>query len=827
MIYPHNFEQKTEFYKIRENIKSHCLSKLGRLRTDNILFSSDIEKIRLQLKLVEEFRIILMFADNFPTSYYIDTSEYFEKTKMLGTFFTEKELFDILRSLNTIRDIINFFKSDEENKYPELKKLAKKNVFFPFVVQQINSVIDKYGNIKNNASKTLLSIRQSLNNKQSSVSGSIRRVLNKAKTDGNIPDDTEVTVREGRLLIPVAVAYKRKIKGYVFDESATGQTAYIEPIEIIELNNEIKELEFAERREIIKILTETTNELRPYFSDLHKSYDFLGDIDFIRAKAIFANNIEAVSPKINDNTELYFQKAKHPLLFLSYKKTEKKVVASDIIITENRRIILISGPNAGGKSVALKTTALLQYMIQCGIPASVGHLSEVGVFSNIFIDIGDEQSIENDLSTYSSHLVNMSYFTKNADSKTLFFIDEFGTGTEPLPGGAIAESVLEDINSKKAKGVITTHYTNLKQFAEENEGVVNAAMLFDSDKMEPLYKLETGHPGSSFAFEIAEKTGISKKILKNAESKLDKTQIDFEKVLKETQSEKRKLKSEKRKLRNLKNKLEATVEKYENELDKALKKRKELIKDAQDEATQIISTANKKIENTIAEIRKADAEKARTKELRKELSEFAKNKEKERLEEEGKINRKIEKIKNRKEKRLVEKNREQPKQEIKKTDTNTEILIGDIVRIKGQNTSGEVTEMKKNTITVAFGSMITNIKKNMLEKVTSAQAESYHKQKSSGVKVIRNSNSEFDVNFMKGIDIRGKRADEAMQILTNYIDSAIVARHRELKILHGTGNGILREIVRDSLRAHNLVKTFRDERIEAGGAGITIATLDV
>lgn len=816
-IYPSDFEAKTEFFKIRELIKNHCLSNSGKIKVYEMQFLTEIKEIENLLNLTSEFKYIIQENINFPISFFIDTQSYFEKTNSIGTFFTAKELFDILRSLNTIKSIINFFKNDSDNKYPNLKKLTEDVQIFPFVIQLINSVLDKYGDVKSNASPELQKIRNDLSKKQSSVSSTIHKILRKQISVGVIESDTELTIREGKLLIPVEASNKRKIQGIIFDESATGKTSYIEPIEVITLNNEIRELQFAEIREIRKILTDATNEIRPYFNDLKLSYDFMANIDFIRAKALFSVEVEGNKPKLVNKSEIEFLKAKHPLLHLSFKKLNKKVVPSDIIINDEQRILIISGPNAGGKSVTLKTVASLQYMLQCGLLIPVQDISVTGIFKNIFIDIGDEQSIENDLSTYSSHLKNMKFFTENSDKETLFLIDEFGTGTEPMLGGAIAEAVLENIYKSLAKGVITTHYTNLKHFASNNEAVTNAEMLYDAKNMHPLYKMEIGKPGSSFAFEIAENTGLKKEILENAKSKIDKNQIDFEKALKQAQIEKRKLKQSKRNIRNSENKLRETLERYEGELENLLTKKKDVLKSAKKEADEILSSTNKKIEKTILEIRRKGAEKEKTKQLRKELNDYIFNeKEKQRLDDE-KINNKINKLKHKKKKRKNSENHIFDNKHIQK-----DIIVGDFVKIKGTNSVAEVLSMKKNKVIVISNSVQLTVDKNKLEHTK----QKIRTENKTSVNIIRNEDKA-EVNFFGQLDVRGKRADDALQIVSNYIDDAIVNQNSNLKILHGTGNGILKQLIRDLLRTHQLVKRFKDERLEAGGAGITLVELDL
>ena len=543
----------------------------------------------------------------------------------------------------------------------------------------------------------------------------------------------------------------------------------------------------------------------------------MATIDFIRAKALLARDTEAVKPKLIDKNELEFLHAKHPLLFLAYKNTEKEVIPSDIKLDTEQRILIISGPNAGGKSVSLKTAAVLQYMLQCGLLIPVKDISVSGIFKNIFIDIGDEQSIENDLSTYSSHLQNMKFFTENSDEETLFLIDEFGTGTEPMLGGAIAEAVLEHLYNSNARGIITTHYTNLKHFANNKEGIINAAMLYDNEHMQPLYQMEIGKPGSSFAFEIAEKTGLKKDVLENAKSKIDKNQIDFEKALKQAQHEKRKLKQSKRNIRTNEKKLQETLERYEEELENVLMRKKDILKTAKQEAEEIVNSANKKIEQTILGIKRKNAEKEETKKLRKELNEYIFKEKEKQAENDEKINRKIEKLKQKKQKR--KKDKTQDKNEVKKIKP---LQVGDYVKIKGTNTKAEILSVNKNKAVVSGNNVQLTVDLNKLE----ISEQKQKKESKTHINIIRTNETDTS-DFLGQLDVRGKRAEDALYEVTRYIDNAIVKQTRHLKILHGTGNGILREVIRDYLRTHQLVKHYKDERIEAGGTGITLLELDL
>ncbi|HEX7584068.1 MAG TPA: endonuclease MutS2, partial [Prolixibacteraceae bacterium] len=501
------------------------------------------------------------------------------------------------------------------------------------------------GKIKDYASPELSQIRKELLSKQSGVSKRLQAILKKAQDDGLVEEDASVAMRDGRAVIPVASAFKRKLNGIVHDESSTGKTSYIEPAEVVELNNQIRELEYAEIREIVRILTTFSNDIRPYLPDLLLAYEFLGKIDFIRAKAIYAIDINGIKPYLENKCQLEWESAVHPLLMLALRRENRKVVPLNITLTPKKHILLISGPNAGGKSVCLKTVGLLQYMLQCGLLIPVKESSATGIFDKLFIDIGDEQSIENDLSTYSSHLLNMKFFLKNSNEKTLVLIDEFGTGTEPMLGGAIAESILGQLNEMNTFGVITTHYTNLKHFASSSEGIENAAMMYDSAKMEPLFQLDIGKPGSSFAFEIARKIGLPEKILEDATEKIGKDHINFDKHLRDIVRDKRYWETKRQKIRKVEKSLDELAEKYETDLGQLDKQRKEILLKARQEADQILSEANKRIENTIFEIRESQADKEKTKLIRAKLTDFKKKVEESTTAQDEQISLKIQKLK--------------------------------------------------------------------------------------------------------------------------------------------------------------------------------------
>ena len=614
MIYPQNFEQKIGFDQIRQLLKDRCLSTLGEERVSDMVFSDQYEEVEEKLNQVTEFIRIIQEEDGFPDQFFFDVRPSLKRVRIEGMYLDEQELFDLRRSLETIRDIVRFLHRNEEEEesdtpYPSLKRLAGDIAVFPQLIGKIDGILNKYGKIKDNASTELARIRRELSSTMGSISRSLNSILRSAQSEGYVDKDVTPTMRDGRLVIPVAPGLKRKIKGIVHDESASGKTVFIEPAEVVEANNRIRELEGDERREIIRILTEFSNTLRPSIPEILQSYEFLAEVDFIRAKSYFAIQTNCLKPAIENEQLLDWTMAVHPLLQLSLAKHGKKVVPLDIELNQKQRILIISGPNAGGKSVCLKTVGLLQYMLQCGMLIPLHERSHAGIFSSIFIDIGDEQSIEDDLSTYSSHLTNMKIMMKNCNERSLILIDEFGGGTEPQIGGAIAEAVLKRFNRKQTFGVITTHYQNLKHFAEDHEGVVNGAMLYDSHRMLPLFELCIGKPGSSFAFEIAKKIGLPKEILEDAASKIGEDHINYDKHLKDIARDKRYWEEKRRRIHENEKRLDEVVEKYRQELTEASRLRKESIKEAQQKAQEIIHSANKTIEQTIRDIRENQAEK--------------------------------------------------------------------------------------------------------------------------------------------------------------------------------------------------------------------------
>ncbi len=815
MIFPDNFEEKTGFDNIRTLLKARCLSTLGKSKVDEILFIRDFQAIKQKLEFVDEFLQIIRSDDEFPVQHFFDLREALNKLEVEGAFFELQELFDLKRALEEIKAIHSFLKKTEEDKYPELKKLAGNLPLYPYIISRINQIIDKQGKIRDKASSELANIRSNLAARQSSVSKIMHGILQRAKQSGYIEKDTNLTMRNGKMLIPVPASNKRKIKGIVTDESATGKTSFVEPIEIVEHNNEIRELEFAERREIIRILKKVTEDIRPYADDLLLGFDFLAEIDFIRAKALFSVEIEAIVPKLSRKKQIKVQSARHPLLYLSLRKENREVVPLDIYFNENQRIVLISGPNAGGKSVCLKTVGLLQYMLQCGLPVPVAGNSVFTIFERLFIDIGDEQSIEDDLSTYSSHLKNMKAFVDNADENSMILIDEFGSGTEPALGGAIAEAILDRLLKKKTFGLITTHYGNLKHFATANQAIVNGAMLFDTDNMKALYRLEIGRPGSSYAFEIAKNIGLPNEIIQKAEQIIGKEHIDFDKNLKKIEQERKRLNDLNKKLQNKEIKLEGILKKYEQEAEAVQKRRKEIISEAKQTAEKILSGINKTVENAIFDIKKANADKEKIKQARQKLENLKENTRERFKNEEKYLSKKVEKLKNKQKNKAPKEKKEKP------VDTN--ITVGDKVQLATGGV-GEVLEIKGNKYLVSLGNMQMYLSKDKIRKISN---NAYKKQASKPKSLATNYDvRKAKIKFSHNLDVRGKRAEEALHAVTEFLDQAVMVEAKEVKILHGTGNGILRQLIRDYLKTYGLVKSFKDEKIELGGTGITVVEFD-
>ena len=846
MIYPNNFEQKIGFDQIRHLISGRCLSTLGKDKVDDMQFSTESDDVIRRLDEVAEIVRIVQEEDACPYQHFFDVRPALHRASIVGMYMDEGELFDLRRSLETISLIIQFFhrEEDEPSKYPYLEELASEAQGFPNLIRRIDGIVNKFGKIKDNASPTLAGIRRELAATTGSISRTLNSILRSAQAEGIVDKDVNPTVRDGRLVIPVVPALKRRIKGIVHDESATGKTVFIEPAEVVEANNRIRELEGEERREVIRILTEFTDEVRPQIPEILDSYSFLATIDFIRAKALTAIDMDAIRPELCDHPYIDWVEAEHPLLRITLAKHGKKVVPLDIKLTREQRILIISGPNAGGKSVCLKTVGLLQYMLQCGILIPLKRASRAGIFHNIFIDIGDEQSIEDDLSTYSSHLLNMKNMMREANAKSLILIDEFGSGTEPLIGGAIAEAVLRRFNDKQAYSVITTHYSNLKQFAENHRGVINGAMLYDRHLMQALYQLQIGNPGSSFAVEIARKIGLPEEVIADASEIVGSEYIQSDKYLQDIVRDKRYWETKRQNIRQKEKQLESLIAQYESEMEDLKKSRKSVIKEAKEEMKQLLQESNARIENTIRTIKEAQAEKEQTRQARQELAEWREVVTDNTADEyEARIQRKMEQLRARQERKKEKKKAASPNPSqgggLGSATTESPILgrgkgetltVGSLVRIKGQQTIGTIEQINGKNAIVTFGMMRTTTKLSKLEPSTQEAARQQEAERPRAYtylsKETQENISERRLHFKQDIDVRGMRGEEALQAVTYYIDDAVLLSMSRVRILHGTGNGILRTLIRQYLQANPAVASCRDEHVQFGGAGITVVELN-
>lgn len=806
MLYPDSFEQKLGFDKIRDLLREACLSPLGQSYVDKIRFSDNFQLIDKMLRQVAEFKTIVQYEPEFPASNYLDIRPQLGKIRIEGMMLTEQEFFDLKLTLRTIQQCLRFLAGKEKESFPYLTELAEAITVDKKLTEAIERVIDDRGHVRDSASPELAAIRRRIISEQAGLRKKMDSIMRNARQQGWMPDDISLTIRNGRVVIPISAEHKRRLKGFIHDESATGQTVFIEPAEVFETNNEIRELEYEERREIARILRELTALLRPYLPDLQRATTFLGLIDFIRAKARFALQIDADMPKLVNQPLVDWLQARHPLLHLSFQKQGKKVIPLTLLLDASQRILIISGPNAGGKSVALKTIGLLQYMLQSGLLIPVIEGSTAGIFQNLFIDIGDEQSLENDLSTYSSHLTSMKAFVTFANRKTLFLIDEFGTGTEPGLGGTIAEAILEELTKSGAYGVINTHYTNLKLFADKTTGLVNGAMRFDGEHLEPLYELEIGRPGSSFAFEIASKIGLPKPVIDRAKEKLGSQQVNLEKLLKELDIEKRVFAEKNMEVGINQRKLAQQLAETNALKTRLDNDQKRILNDAKQKAKALVAEANQRIENTIREIKENKAERDMTRLVRQELEQFDKKE----LKQEALAD---------------EPNRNADKAEAEEfLPDNTAITVGSFVRIKGQATIGEVLSLRGKDAEIRIGDLKSNVKLNRLEKVSrkvyrEAVGES-NRPRMQGIDL-----NEKMMNFSFNLDIRGKRGEEALVELDNFINNALMLGYSELRIVHGKGDGILRTLVRNQLRTFPQVSSMQDEHADRGGAGVTVVKL--
>lgn len=814
MDYRNAIEGKIGFDKIRELVKDECHNAMSLHLADTMGFSNDYDEIVRQLRQTDEMREILLMETAFPSQDFFDLSEALAYLRAEGTVIEQQTLFDLRCSLRTIVQCLDFFINRTDDKYPELQQLAKAIILDRSVLAACNRIIGDKGEIYDNASDGLAFIRKELVSKQLEIDRQISKTLAHAKREGWAPDNAEVTLRNGRMVIPMLDTHRRKIKGLIHDESATRQTAYLEPAEVVELNNDLRELEFAEQNEIRRILLDFTNGIRPQLDALLDAYRFLAEIDFIRAKARLAIKLNALIPTVVKEHKILWYGARHPLLQLNLQKQHKEIVPFSIEMNDDTRMVIISGPNSGGKSVCLKAIALLQYMLQSGLPVTAKASSEFGIFDKMFIDIGDQQSIENDLSTYSSHLLNIKHLLQTANDGTLFFIDEFGAGTEPRIGGAIAEAVMESLYNKGAWGVITTHYANLKLLPDRLPKTANAAMLFDTAKMLPLFQLSVKHPGSSFAFEIAHNIGLPDEVLQSAEQKIGSEMLNFEQQLQQIEVEKLALKKKQTEFAVADDFLNEVIEKY-TKLNSSLEsQRHKILADARNEAKQIIRDANKAVEQTIAGIKQANAEKEETKRLRDTL------------------NYKLKDIENQQQKADLERKRSAKRNATQKSSENTvshndsPLQVGDIVSIDGQETLCQIVELKGKKAVVESGSIHMTISTSILHKTLKTKLPNKRKNESpSRFQSIFDDLNKKRADFYPTLDLRGKHISEAIPLLEKHIDEAKLLSESEIRILHGTGFGILKNAIRDFLRTHPDVEAFRPEALQLGGEGITVVRL--
>ncbi len=827
-------EQKLGFGKIREQLLLRCSTNYAKERVGSEKVSHNVATISKRLTLTDEMRLICMFESSFPQNGFIDSIEFLKPLEIEYSSITLENMGKLYIFVENLKGVLNFFRSCKEGAYLTLKAMAEPIMFFPEITRKIESIIDKYGEVRDNASAELFNIRKQLREKEGSISRKIQSILRKAQEEGLADEEAGISVRDGRLLIPVSAANKRKLPGFVYDESATGKTVFIEPIEVVELNNQVRELQFAQQREIQRILREFTDFLRPYLPELLDGARFIGEMDFIRAKALVAMQMEAGKPIISQDDTLKIVKGRHPILEAALKKDKKQIVPLTLTLSPDKHLLVISGPNAGGKSVCLKTVGLLQYMFQWGLLVPASEVSEFRIFDDIFIDIGDEQSLENDLSTYSSHLTNMKEILLKATDNSLVLIDEFGTGTEPTAGGAIALAILENIELKGVFGVITTHYTNLKFYAEKVNGAMNGAMLFDVANIQPLYKLEVGLPGNSFAFELARKIGLPEHIIRVAEENAGTGYVDLEKQLRKISRNRKALDEKLARIKNTDKTLENITEKYEKELSDIQNVKKQILAEARREAQIIIEQANKRVEATIKEIKEAQAEKERTKAVRKELDEFNKSIQQENISEsdrriEAKMNKLLER-KKRKEERLNKGVDKKNQGQVAKTEelpgVKRELKVGDKVRIKGGDMIGEVMQVGGSWVNVAVGSIISKVQKDNVEHISNNEYNNAVKSLPKRMSVHSESIAQRKLDFKPNIDIRGERLMEALDIVSRFIDDALMVGINEVKILHGKGNGILKEEIRKYLRTVPGVVSCKDEDIQFGGSGITVVKLD-
>ena len=837
-------EQKIGFDRIRNIISDRCSTAYAAERTATETFSTNPAHIRKRLLLTDEMRLIMMFEDSFPSGGFIDCIDFLKPLERSSSAIDLISMRKLKTMLETLRKVTSFFESIKDGVYPNLKRMSAPIMGFPEVQRRIDTILDRYGDVKDTASDELYNIRKSLREKEGAISRRITAILKKAQEEGIVDSDAGVSVRDGKMLIPVSAANKKKIAGFIYDESATGKTAFIEPAEVVELDNQIKELKFSEQREIVRILYEFTEFLRPYIPDLLEGAKYLGEIDFIMAKAQIALDFIAGMPVISENGEMNLRKARHPLLERALKKEKKEIVPLTATLTPQKHILLISGPNAGGKSVCLKTVGLLQYMFQWGMLIPTSEASELMIFDRIMVDIGDDQSIDNDLSTYSSFLVNMKEMLAKADEKTLVLIDEFGSGTEPAAGGAIAEAILSDLDKRGTYGVITTHYTNLKLYASADTGVVNGAMMFDVKNIAPMFKLEMGLPGNSFAFELARKMGLPESIIKDAEGRAGEEFVGIERNLRKIARNRKALDEKLERIKNTDRTLENITDKYQKELQQIKQLKKEILDQAKKEAEEIIRGANRQVENTIKTIKESQAAKEETQEARKGLQDFmsilAARKEQEQKAKDDYIEKKIQQIDARRERqkqRKAQRADENAQKELREQQAERERLeafrtaplkVGEKVRVKENGMVGEVTKVSAKAIVVAIGNISSKMPLDKVERITSNEFKSAVKETARPVSAVKidSSINERKLNFSTELDVRGERLNDAVEKVTRYIDDAIMLNISNVRIIHGKGTGVLRDELQKLIRTMPGVASVRDEHIQFGGTGVTIVNFE-
>ena len=825
MIYPANFEQKIGFDRLREQVTALCSMQAARDIIAAEQFSTSRPEIERRQDIADEMRTLLMLDPDAPRDEFPDMEAVIAKIGVEGAFLTTEEVAVLRRALTAVGNMVGFVMNRSEEQYPRLRKRSERVCVFPDVVRRINQIVDDEGQIRDGASPQLVMLRRSIREHEGQVSKRLNQVLNNAKRAGIVDAEAMISIRDGRAVIPVSAGNKRKLNGFIHDESATGKTFYIEPVEVVELNNQLKELEYAERREIVRILTEFTEELRPDAEPIASAGVYLAEMDAVRAKARWAIENGAGKPIVSTDDRLVLRHAFHPLLAQTLKREKKELVPLDMQLDKQKHILVISGPNAGGKSVCLKTTGMVQYMFQCGFPVTAGEMSELPIFESICLDIGDEQSMDNDLSTYSSHLMNMKSTLQAASSRTLVLIDEFGSGTEPVIGGAIAEAILERLLERGCYGVITTHYSNIKYYATGTEGIANGAMMFDVQNIRPLFKLEMGKPGSSFAIEIARKIGLPEDIIRSASDKAGSDHINLERQLREIARDRRYWSQKRDRIRMTDRKVEELESSYAEQLSRIKEERKEILQKAKSEAQQLIADANRQIENTIRTIKEAQAEKELTRLARRELDDFKTTVDSAESSFDGeKVEREMERLMRRKARREEDKKRrgQQPEEKPQEAAPAPKpIEVGSKVKIAGQEVPGVVQNIKGRKVQVAFGQILTTVDKDKLVVVSNAEYKKSVKPVTPRT-VLSVDISSRKLNFRDSVDVRGMRAVEALEVVQDLVDDALMVGVGGVTILHGKGTGALKEEIRRYLRSIPEIATVADEHADRGGAGITV-----